>query len=1081
MLRLNSRLLGKQATSPTTTYICQRCSLQAARWTPSPSNPLRKPGCSRDYHATVALLERWGQVSRVAARKQSQEDDTEPYEPRRPYGNTRRRYKKAEDEYPDEDTNVEFNGARYNQYEARNADHGGGGGGRRGHYQSSPDLKAIMANTRDGDFSRQLHKLKREELERRDPAQVILSTMEKARSFQDSSIRPILKKALAKAYPNVTVMSQTQRNMLALLQEGYSLCATGPPASGKSFLIAVYLLQMMRSVRIVTMPDGSTRKTPTTTGIIFVPTIDLLHQYMELFETLLAGFTEPGQPSPPKETIFQGFTRLGNRDSELENAQLRTLAKYPSPHIIITTPTRFLDILNDPHAKSHVDLQNLKMIFADEVDAMVTQRPASKALMDMTTQKRIRNEIRWAKPTPFETCVDFMIERREMIASAAGEVADPVQFCCISPNLSPVLKSKMIYQKRWVGNRGNDSKANSLLNLGIQDFFKMFDDEKISPIVTLPPRIKHYALSVDITTGMMRDIPEYAQDALLRSRDEKKEIEKFIGILRSHHDPRVEAMSKEALAAEAMQEDILKNEEGKLSNYRYGADAPAGIEVKDIVTDLANDFRHTSIPPQISVEILETLLKRDNYPDRALLYVTPVCSRQQYIDALAEAGIHAEYLRMDTFKAEGIQIGHPDRSPTKPDGKPRTKADVRLWISSAAGSRGLDTPNFTHAYIMVPTTGYQRYAQMAGRIARYPFPKELPGMPEPRGQVTTIFLEEPVSNNEYAPMVDGVIQIDSPVEGLAWRRIHRMYGLCGAKVDKYFGPDEPLGVMLTSVENHNARFPKMDEDIPWEEGVDLNSAPPKPAPEPIEEGYEFLPFEEGPSTTVETSEPVLSVIEPGETSQKSAEQPSEVEDSFESITLSKDEDSIIESEETILEGSATSESSVVASESSVEALEEESAEELSPEEKVIEDDTKEDEKDYQQIELQDGDHFAPEDSPDLESPPELTENINPSENFTFTPEMLKGLGDTPLEAAEGLSEEEVKEFQAAQDDIFAAFLELNSLQEKIRQANEEKEGLRTSEESVSNEDYEVGEVADREIDGVSVRTVPGSKKPEDSN
>ncbi|KAK6501178.1 hypothetical protein TWF481_009024 [Arthrobotrys musiformis] len=1112
MLRLNSRLLGKQATSPTTNYICQRC-FQSARLTassPSAAGHLRNPICSRTYHATTASLQRqryeqndrrgsgyggrqasrsydrgdgWGQAGgrprSVQNRRYNDDgDDASPYISRKRYGGPRK-YKEAQDEYPDDvNEGSEFEQSRY-QID--------GGVVGRAAQENIPDLQAIMANARDADFSRRLQKLRREEAEKRDPAQRLLEKLVKPNTFEESSLRPVVKRALAKAYPNIKVPSYTQKNMLVLLQEGYSLCATGPAASGKSFIAALWLLQMTRSVSMVLRPDGTAKKVPTTTGIILVPTIDLMKQYVDTLDNLVSAFAQPGQASPPKDSIFQGFTRSG--DEEGEKQQIERLKNNPSPHIIVTTPTRLLDILNDPESKNHINLDGLKVIIADEVDAMITQRPAPKQLGDMVQRKRINNEIRWAKPTPMETCIDFLIARRELLAHQRDGTPEPIQFCCISPNLSPILRTKLVSTKNWVGFSKKDSKANQMVNLGIQDFSKLFDREKIGHIVKVPDRITHYALSVDINTGLMRDIPVFKQDPLIRSSDEQAEIEKYIGILKTHHDPRVSLMSKEALAAEAAQENLLKEEEGSVTKYKYSTGVVDGdFEVKDLITELANDFRHTSIPKKIVVEILDVLLKRDNYPERVIVYLTPVAARGQYIEALEDAGFKAEVLRADTCAASGITLGRSDIPGPRPpaEGKVRTKADTTIWITSCAGSRGLDTPNFTHAYIMAPTTGYQKYAQMAGRIARYPFLSERGNFPEPKGQVTTIFLEEAVGDHRYAPMIDGVIQVDSPVEGLAWRRIYRMYGVCGATPSRYFGPGEEGGVMLRTVDTHTARFPGMEEELPWEDGTDTSSQVVQIPEEMADDaGFEFLPFEGGAShntsqVSAEQEKAGSSVAEEGEAG---------FEDSFEPMTLKQDTDSTLESAEPL--ASEGQESIVETEESAVE--------EPLAEEEIIESETRELENDledspstYESVEIQDGPYFIPEDAPDPENPIQAH-----TESTSAIPPELEGVGETPLELGEGITEEEGKEFQEAQDDIFSAFLELNAIQEKIRQAREKEEGLEFSDESdesdesdqsdesddsdSSDSDDEFVELADGDIDGVEVHVKPDTKGSEGGN
>ncbi|KAK6341632.1 hypothetical protein TWF696_008702 [Orbilia brochopaga] len=1092
MLRLKGRLLGKQATSPTS-YICQRC-LHSTRWA-SPSAYPSKPTSCRSYHATQASLARMGmqQVPRATSRYRIDHGDgnAEPYRPKKPYGRTRK-FRRFQDESPGdgEDASRDFDPSRYEVNQP-------------GRIVEAPDLQTIMANSQASDFARQLHKLRREELERRDPAMQILARLQTPNTFEESSIRPVMKKALAKAFPNVTALSPTQKNLLLLLQEGYSLCATGPPGSGKSFTIAVWLLQMMRSIKSTIMPNGSFRKTPITTSILFVPHVDLLHQYMRLLETLYDAFGEPGRTLPPKEAVFQGFSRYGQEFAELESEQIRTLAKHPSPHIIVTTPPRLLDILNDPDSKSLLDLTSLKVIVADEVDAMISQRPTPKRLDDMTTTWKKRQEMRWKKSSPMETCVDFILARREMRASQRGESPDPVQFCCISPNLSPVLKSKLVHTKKWVGYSEKKVKANVLVNLGIQDFSKMFDHDKIAPIVQLPARIKHYALSVDITSGMMRDIPRYSEDALIRSKDEQAEIQKYVGILKSHKDPRVEAMSQDALAVEAAQEKGLTEEEGSLDKYNYDVkiEGHPEFQIRDIMTSLPNDFRHTGIPRNVAVEVIDVLLKRDNYPERVLMYVSPIASRASFIEALTEAGFNAQHVRMETCEQHGIPIGRSDIPapplPEEPETRIRTKADTTIWVASNVSLRGIDLPHFTHAYIMVPTTGYQRYAQMAGRIARYPFTKRMGPLPEPEGQVTTIFLEEPAGEHELAPLVDGVVQVDSPVEGLAWRRIHRMYGVCGAKVDKYFPVDEPNGIMLSSPKKLNTKFPGMDDDLPWEHEVE------KPESEQASAGFKF----EEPQTYMDVPEEIDSVLS-GEEAIKSrsmeggstrdsitesegsntAKYSAEYSETTDSSATGSDVSVELTDSSELLEVLGSKEDSEAAGEavqapendiasepivqSTAEPSDSSTADEQTAQKEETSSDMTEDDSDnhessapYKPVELQDGPHFAPEDSNESPTESELTDST--ANETSPDTEDSQSLAEIPLEVAEGVTEEEAKEFQEAQDEIFSAFLELNVLQEQIRKAKEE--GAVADENALSEQGSDAprdnGEVADVGSDG----------------
>jgi len=186
--------------------------------------------------------------------------------------------------------------------------------------------------------------------------------------------------------------------------------------TGKSFIMAMWALNLNRSLDNAIVPK------PTTTVLIIVPNPDLAIQYYYWISRILSSSFKA---MTKIANLVQVFYR-GNEDEE-ERQEQRS-RENPHPHIIISTPTRLLDLLHE-HAEQF-DLDHLKYIFFDEADEII--QPPSP-----TVKKAIRHV------QPGEILLDWIWRKR----AAAAEIPQEAQYprlLAVSSTLSYNFKDYMV-------------------------------------------------------------------------------------------------------------------------------------------------------------------------------------------------------------------------------------------------------------------------------------------------------------------------------------------------------------------------------------------------------------------------------------------------------------------------------------------------------------------------------------------------------------------------------------------------------------------------------------------------------------
>ena len=169
---------------------------------------------------------------------------------------------------------------------------------------------------------------------------------------------------------------------------------------------------------------------PTTTALIIVPNPDLAVQYFYWIKAILStSITDPTKLARVVQTIFRT-----NTDDEI--LQEKKLSEYSNPHILITTPTRMLDLISKD--QTMFDFMNLKTIIVDEADEII--QPPEKVVT-----KKIRHA------TPGEQLLDWIFEKRK-----TNPTKEFMKFVATSATLTTNFNS-FLSEKAWLGDTPVDS------------------------------------------------------------------------------------------------------------------------------------------------------------------------------------------------------------------------------------------------------------------------------------------------------------------------------------------------------------------------------------------------------------------------------------------------------------------------------------------------------------------------------------------------------------------------------------------------------------------------------------------------
>jgi superfamily II DNA/RNA helicase len=184
--------------------------------------------------------------------------------------------------------------------------------------------------------------------------------------------------------------------------------------------------------------------------LILVPSRDLALQVTHWIQYLLGLLKSPSSNSSliKEDQLAQRKIQclISGVDPSL---QISRLTQHP-PQIVVGTPVRTLEILNHDQVPSPLDLSNLQLLIADEIDRLITVPSRYATLKDKFKHK--------VHLSPGQDLIHKIIQSRHEITfeeSKKGRLADPVkktrlQFVACSATLNSNLRLFLKNQKNWL-------------------------------------------------------------------------------------------------------------------------------------------------------------------------------------------------------------------------------------------------------------------------------------------------------------------------------------------------------------------------------------------------------------------------------------------------------------------------------------------------------------------------------------------------------------------------------------------------------------------------------------------------------
>ncbi|EMR10634.1 hypothetical protein PNEG_01335 [Pneumocystis murina B123] len=322
-------------------------------------------------------------------------------------------------------------------------------------------------------------------------------------TFEDFRISPSIIKALRLAFPHIYKPTAIQSKIFSILISKSSLFIRSWTGTGKSFALALYALNCCRSI------SKKRPYNPTLTSVILVPNNDLAYQYKQWIENILKNYENPIKNI---EDIIQVLTR-NNYD---ENLQIERLKQFPSPHILVSTPNRLLDILYEfgENYKDYIDFKNLQSIIIDEADHVLDPLKC----FSMKKIKQNRHHL-----PPGQILLDHIITSRNKTSKTKAEfTSDNYQLICLSATLDKNLR-RLIYSKNW-----NRNQIIPLINMS--GFGKDSDSG-------IPIGINHYVLKINLIEHdkihiMDAILPQFKRKALDTKKNSREKYKKRLKLLK---------------------------------------------------------------------------------------------------------------------------------------------------------------------------------------------------------------------------------------------------------------------------------------------------------------------------------------------------------------------------------------------------------------------------------------------------------------------------------------------------------------------------------------------------------------------
>ena len=183
--------------------------------------------------------------------------------------------------------------------------------------------------------------------------------------FERLGLPPNLCTQLCRTLPHIATPTPAQEALVPAMLLPQDVVLRAHTGSGKSLGVLLALLAKPRLVFRAPQQQGArgsdAAHVPGISALVLVPTTELAQQYMRWARTLI-----PGSVVSQLDTVVQAAVR-GEQTVQEAAARLRA----NPPHIVIGTPTRVQELLNEPNGARLLGLRTLRTLVLDEADAVL--------------------------------------------------------------------------------------------------------------------------------------------------------------------------------------------------------------------------------------------------------------------------------------------------------------------------------------------------------------------------------------------------------------------------------------------------------------------------------------------------------------------------------------------------------------------------------------------------------------------------------------------------------------------------------------------------------------------------------------
>ncbi|KAK9458209.1 P-loop containing nucleoside triphosphate hydrolase protein [Dipodascopsis uninucleata] len=280
--------------------------------------------------------------------------------------------------------------------------------------------------------------------------------------FEVYNIKQAVVSSMRKQYAHIVSLTDVQHAVLKSLRQEHSCVVASHSGTGKSTALALHLLSTPKF------------RTPiaSVTSVLLVPHTELGFQYFEFFSSLLRS----GNAPVSSQQIIQ-FLYRGTDDEMMQQRQM--LKKYPTPHILIATPKRLLDMLSSPKERDLINIKFVQTVVLDDADAMMKLRFDNNGYMGIVSKSK-KNHKKRAHKAPIVVAMDYISSLRKA-ALAAYSLKLPLRVIAATSSISasgPLYD--IITERGWT--QGSTVDAVGVVNFQ-KKTYSPFSNVKVSKLL----------------------------------------------------------------------------------------------------------------------------------------------------------------------------------------------------------------------------------------------------------------------------------------------------------------------------------------------------------------------------------------------------------------------------------------------------------------------------------------------------------------------------------------------------------------------------------------------------------------------